>query len=222
MHWSPFLAVVYLFATLVSAISPTTPAADCASKSCNGCIPLQDSDIPKDLAPTSQSSKVNTASKGTTEAEKPEAVKRDLSARNIDDGWFSSEECNDLLRISQQGVAFVNLIDTLWIVRNILAKHGVKWAIGGGLALRTHGMFRYTTDVDIIVDAPMEKVKEMFVGDEMFVVPGSYWPADIPHLRVFYEYRKHRGGNSPRTPKYVEIDIIISGKPFRTSWYRRH
>lgn len=120
---------------------------------------------------------------------------------------FSQQECAELEQLSQ-GTNFKHLMDTLWAIRNALAPYGVRWAVAGGLALKIHGMQRFTTDVDIVVQTDITTLRGILLRNPAFITPGTWWPWHGVHIKAYFKYAANRGGSMPQ---FVEIDFIIAG-----------
>jgi hypothetical protein len=246
MLWSQFFSIVCLLATSVSAIptktktpvaatpTPSLAVVACTGSSCESCAPIVANDPLKDLAhqqkPFPDTKKTTNPKKpadvkNTTplakplDAKNPTSPKPGVSTRMIKDGWFNQEECSIIQREAEDGVNFLHLIDTLTVLHNsILGKYGYRWAVAGGLALKIHGMEqRYTADIDIVVQTSMKALRAALAADDRFLLPGNWWPANGPHLRVFFKYgawaKKAR-------PLYVEIDLIIAGIHSNNMWFQ--
>ena len=105
---------------------------------------------------------------------------------------------------SEKDVNFHHLMDSLMTLSKILDAKKIPWSVAGGLALKIHGQQRYTSDIDIVVQTDMTKLKAALAKDKKFIVPGFAWPSNV-HLRVY-----HNQGTDAK-PKYIELDMIIAG-----------
>lgn len=127
-----------------------------------------------------------------------------LESRDLKKGTFSKEEYPMLQAASEKDVNFFHLMDSLMTLSKILDGKRIPWAVAGGLALKIHDQQRYTSDIDIVVQTDMIKLKAALAKDKKFIVPGFAWPSNV-HLRVY-----HNQGTDAK-PKYIELDMIIAG-----------
>lgn len=127
-----------------------------------------------------------------------------LESRDLKKGTFSKDEYPMLQTASEKDVNFFHLMESLLTLSKILDAKRIPWSVAGGLALKIHGQQRYTSDIDIVVQTDMTKLKTALSRDKKFIVPGFSWPSNV-HLRVY-----HNQGTDAK-PKYIELDMIIAG-----------
>ncbi|CAI0653123.1 unnamed protein product [Colletotrichum noveboracense] len=132
---------------------------------------------------------------------------RDITVigRDITKGWFDRQEAAKLQKESEVDVSFFSLLDTLDPLGKLLDRNKIPWAVAGGLALKIHGQSdRHTTDIDMVVQTTMPKLRAALSKDKKYIVPGPGWPSEA-HLRVY------RDRGSAGKPRYIEIDLVIAG-----------
>ncbi|KAE9565884.1 hypothetical protein CGMCC3_g17937 [Colletotrichum fructicola] len=132
---------------------------------------------------------------------------RDITvvSRDITKGWFDRQEAAKLQKESEIDVTFFSILNTLDPLTKLLDRNRIPWAVAGGLALKIHGQSdRHTTDIDMVVQTTMPRLRAALSKDKKYIVPGPGWPSES-HLRVY------RNQGSTERPRYIEIDLVIAG-----------
>lgn len=111
----------------------------------------------------------------------------------------------------------VDLYDELLRLAEALARHGIEYALCGGMALAVHGHPRFTKDIDLLVrDEDLEKIRRA-VGERGFTVEGGRIPfaAGRPEERVVHRVSKVDGR------EVLTLDLLVVNAQLEDVWRDR-
>lgn len=91
---------------------------------------------------------------------------------------------------------------------------GLAYAVGGSMAAAVYSVPRFTRDVDIVIDLPLERVPE-FVG--RFPRPDFY----VDEATVRQAVRERGQFNIIHSPSGVKVDLYLPAEPLQERQIRR-